>query len=125
MKSWVSSAFSETNCNAVKKETTKTSTRSLKTAKNSFDSSVPICKFTDKSSSIGLTKNLSSLAAKYKPKNRSELIVNKSKVEQLGQVLDNVISKSKGTVVILEGPSGCGKTVIIFYPHNLIFCLSI
>ena len=119
MKSWVSSAFAEnTTCTNSKSASVKKelpATRSLKTTKSSFDSSVPAFKNAEKPphiASVISRKQFVSLVDKYKPKTRADLIVNKTKTEQLSQLLDGVINKCKGSVVIIEGPSGCGKLVI-------------
>ena len=114
MKSWVSSAFSDApkDENPVKKHNAS-SAKSLKIPKSSLDSALSSFKTTEKYSSA--YKTFLPLCEKYKPKNRAELIVNKAKIDQLSQILDNVINKKKGSTIIIEGPSGCGKNVNIFF----------
>jgi hypothetical protein len=54
-----------------------------------------------------------SLFGRNEPQNRGDLVVNKSKVEQMSKILDDLLAKkNKGSIVVIEGPSGCGKYVI-------------
>lgn len=104
MKSWMSSAFGDiaddkkTKPATVTKRTARAVASSSSAAKNSF----PV----DNSKKIKLL-----LTEKYQPNSRSELIVNKAKVDQLSNLLDSAIEKKNGSIIIIEGPPGCGKTV--------------
>jgi len=117
MKSWVSSAFSDSPSEPTlpnKKPKQSVNTRSLKTSKSSLETFVAPTKTTDlfdTRNKNGDLKTFLPLAERYRPKSRAELIVNKAKIDQLSQLLDNVIIKKKGTIIILDGPSGCGKNV--------------
>lgn len=51
------------------------------------------------------------LADKYSPTSRAELVVNKSKIEQLSSLIDEITNKSRGSILLIDGPTGCGKTV--------------
>ena len=52
------------------------------------------------------------LTVKYEPKKRIDLVVHKSKIEQLNSLIDQITSKQNGSILIIEGPPGCGKNVI-------------
>lgn len=66
------------------------------------------------SSSCGKASNneQQSLADKYMPINRADLVVHKAKVDQLSSIIDDVMARKKGTILLIDGPTGCGKTVI-------------
>ncbi len=61
-----------------------------------------------------------SLAEKYAPKSRAELVVHKAKVDQLSSLLEDIISRKKGSILLIDGPTGCGKTVIFKFPGSKI-----
>ena len=115
MKSWVSSAFSDAPTIQSLPKKSNVNTRSLKAPNSNSDSTVKSTKSAiqiDSKNKLTELKTFLPLVERYKPKSRLELIVNKAKIDQLSQVLDNVINKKKGSIVILEGPSGCGKNVL-------------
>lgn len=114
MKSWVSSAFSDAPTVQSLPKKSNVNSRSLKVSNSNSDSTVTSTKRAiqiDSKNKFTDLKTFLPLVERYKPKSRIELIVNKAKIDQLSQVLDNVINKKKGSIVILEGPSGCGKNV--------------
>ena len=51
------------------------------------------------------------LTEKYQPLKRADLVVHKSKIEQLNILIDQITSKSTGSILIVEGPPGSGKNV--------------
>lgn len=141
MKSWVSSAFSaddfsskkETKKKTVTKKTDSTITNNLNDITNSHASGTKPAKVSATAATSSYarpaqtnTANKSNicLSEKYKPKTRSDLVVNKTKVEQLSQLIDSAMQKKKGSVLIVEGPSGCGKYVgfVGFFIKKLFFC---
>jgi DNA-binding NtrC family response regulator len=123
MKSWVASAFSADDFSAKKEPKKKTSSTKTNNNLNDITNSNKLAKPSSysvaaTSSSNAFCKSNISLSEKYKPKTRNDLVVNKSKVEQLSQLIDTSMQKKKGSVLIVEGPSGCGKYVgflIFFY----------
>ncbi len=99
MKSWMSSAFGTTEPDTKKFKTTRSSSKNV---------SKKTTVMPEHATQSGYRNRLL-LAEKYAPKNRTELVVNKAKVEQLSGILDLVINKPKGSIIIMEGPPGCGK----------------
>lgn len=133
MKSWVSSAFgniqSTPSSSSVSTRPTSrnVSGRTVENASSQRVGKFPqtndenINKATVKSKSVltnnklkpepKLAKNEQSLADKYTPTNRSDLVVNKSKVDQLSSSIDEMTSRKRGSILLIDGPTGCGKTV--------------
>ena len=103
MKSWMSSAFGNiTDDKKVKSTATKRTAKTVPSSSSAAKKPFSI----DNSANIKLL-----LTEKYQPNSRSELIVNKAKVDQLSNLLDSAFEKKNGSIVIIEGPPGCGKTV--------------
>ena len=136
MKSWVSSAFSADDFSG-KKETKKkpvakkndSATNNLNDITNSHTSGTKPAKVSATAATSSYARSAQTntaskynvcLSEKYKPKTRSDLVVNKTKVEQLSQLIDTAMQKKKGSVLIVEGPSGCGKYVgfVVFLLKN-------
>jgi hypothetical protein len=129
MKSWVSSAFdnasSVPSSKAAKRETKKPTALTEKGRMNANDIDIEILhsprlnkenttqRFTSQSKKANNTKSSTgqTLCDKYEPTNRSDLVVNKAKVDQLSNILDDLIKKPKGSILVIEGPSGSGKNV--------------
>jgi hypothetical protein len=113
MKAWVSSAFdnplvstsSSNNATTTSRKTSKQ--KILKSHKSDEPINSTIC-----STSSILTKKTSTidsdslLSEKYEPKTRAELMVNKSKVDELSNFLDASIRKITPSIFILNGPPG-------------------
>lgn len=134
MKSWVSSAFGDTEILVSGKHTRS---QSRNTCANNVKSTIASQNVPKISKSNNLTNkensnqsqsgiiNLESfnskkleqninvdLASKYEPKSRAELVVHKNKIDQLNNILDDCLNKPKGSIILIEGPAGCGKYVI-------------
>lgn len=93
MKSWMSSAFSSSN---EENKVPSKATRASAIKRSAVAKSPP-------------RKPKLLIAEKYAPQTKADLVVNKAKVEQLSSLLDTVLGKPKGSIVIIEGPPGCGK----------------
>lgn len=116
MKSWVSSAFSDSSASTIKATRSKTSFQKIGknlSEKQTLSNLTNKVKETFNSPNKQKTVNSTSLAIKYEPQTRSELSVHKNKVEQLSNLLDNCLNKNKGSLILIEGPSGCGKYVAL------------
>ena len=127
MKSWVSSAFSADDFSSKKETKNKTITKKNDSATNNLNditnshtsatkpakasASAATSSYARPAQANTANKSNVCLSEKYKPKTRSDLVVNKTKVEQLSQLIDTAMLKKKGSVLIVEGPSGCGKYV--------------
>lgn len=126
MKSWISSAFdveagstsrvsssSRSSTQPKKQPPTQTQQTELRRAYNKENiPSSSLIKQTVRDN--GAKKNepeVQTLCEKYEPRSRADLVVNKNKVDQLSQILDDLTNRKKGAIVLVEGPSGCGKTV--------------
>ena len=134
MNSWISSAFSvdTSSSNSVKSNSINTKpkkatrsenkteeekicedvkhTKYLKNKENTFQQARKSS--TDVNALKNINNEFSSLFHRYEPTTRTELVVNKAKIDQLSKLLDEILSKSKGSIVVIEGPSGSGKYVI-------------
>lgn len=133
MKSWIESAFSDEPSAATSSTRTTrtrkaaTTTTAAATTKKPSSSSTTIKTSTKLppllSKIISNQENRSEqskkpqtkcpLTVKYEPKKRTDLVVHKSKVEQLSTLIDQVTSKQTGTILTIEGPPGSGKNVNI------------
>jgi hypothetical protein len=143
MKSWISSAFedssaSDASSKTARREVKKPAGTSEKSRINSSDAQIeanPLPFFNKENerhrfASQANTKQLNngksndgqSLCDKYEPKSRVDLVVNKAKVDQLSNILEDLIKKQKGSILVIEGPSGSGKNVI-FQQTIMIFNL--
>jgi DNA polymerase III delta prime subunit len=103
MKSWMSSAFGSTEVEPKKLRAPRSAAKPSSDPRPTVQ--LPPAKRAVTSSSI----NKLLLAEKYAPKHRAELVVNKAKVEQLSGILDSLLDKQAGSIIIMEGPAGCGK----------------
>lgn len=143
MKSWVSSAFGDLGSASSQTPSSKSTTRAIRTPatvattsrstqltrtaktfepENALRSQQPAAgkKLGAQRSPLkDKTNELSSLSEKYAPASRSELVVNKAKVDQLSSLVDDLVARKKGSILLIDGPTGCGKTVS--YIHQLIF----
>ena len=135
MKSWVSSAFSDdkpppsssssssqaTGIRAPLKTTTSTSLNSIEVISSSKPPMTKIPSTRAKLATVMKPETTAkrhqapvssvSLSDKYEPAQRADLVVNKSKIEQLSSALDSMMTKRVGSIMIIEGPPGCGKSV--------------
>ena len=114
MKAWVSSAFdnpivsssSNNNKNAntstVKKPPKQ---KILKSHKSDEPINSSISSILAKQTSTTIDSDLL-LSEKYEPKIRAELMVNKSKVDELSNFLDAILRKLTPSIFILNGPPG-------------------
>jgi hypothetical protein len=125
MKSWVSSAFDEANSTSsrtTRRDTAKKAAIDLpppapllskENSTKRYTASQPVSTMSrrpaQKDDHTGM-----SLCDKYEPTNRADLVVNSKKVEQLSSMLDDLIKKQKGSILVIEGPSGSGKNVNYF-----------
>lgn len=118
MNSWVSSAFTDSSIGTIK------NTRSKNLSQKSASQKQSLSNLTNKelrnkitepfnSPAKRKTENSISLSTRYEPQTRSELSVHKNKVEQLSNILDDCLNKSKGSIILIDGPSGCGKYVTL------------
>lgn len=98
MKSWVSSAFSESASNTTQPK------KIPKPSLSNKENPTPQIKKPVSPTNI-------SLAVKHEPVSRSDLVVHKNKIDQLNNLLDDVLDKSKGSIILIEGPAGSGKYV--------------
>lgn len=113
MKSWMSSAFGSDPTPDTAKKPTRTRAAAAASSKKTVPNTMPTGlakmphKFMlpDKKQVAGRLL----LAEKYEPKMRSDLIVNKAKIEQLSTMLDWATGQQTGSIIIMEGPPGCGK----------------
>ncbi|RMZ94778.1 cell cycle checkpoint RAD17 isoform X2, partial [Brachionus plicatilis] len=122
MKSWVSSAFTDSSISTAKPTRCRTSVQKPSSQKESSQKQT-LSNLTNKKLREIIaepfnpvnqnTQNSTSLANKYEPENRSELSVHKNKIEQLSNLLDDCLIKNKGSIILIEGPSGCGKFVTL------------
>lgn len=109
MKGWVSSAFENVDMLA-NASNTKKQNATLKTKFKSHKSDEPlqpVCN--QQKSSVKSSQKISDgilLAEKYEPKTRSELMVNKSKIDELSSYIDTLYFKLSPTIFILNGPPG-------------------
>ena len=114
MKSWISSAFESTCASAATQSLSSSRQSAFKKTTSSTDKSLLNMlgkeNLTVQRASAKLFDGLS-LCEKYEPKNLNDLVVNKSKVDQLSNVLDELIRRQKGSILLIEGPSGSGKYV--------------
>jgi hypothetical protein len=105
MKSWVSSAFEDPFMSSTASSGRKTTKPKLKAHKS--DETVINKSLAD---NINIKRsNINSdllLSEKYEPKTRLELMVNKSKVDELSNFLDNSFRKPIPSIFILNGPPG-------------------
>lgn len=105
MKAWVASAFDDPFASCSNNTTTGKKTYKTKSLK-AYKSDEP------KSSSTLIKKNSSIidvdllLSEKHEPKTRGELMVNKSKVDELSNFLDGCFRKVTQSIFILNGPPG-------------------
>lgn len=136
MKSWISSAFSDefkpsktngtkstsTNNKLVKATSSSFSKNEFEQVaelKNTISSSIQNINTKNKENSIstqGRSAKIAkiesiSLSQRHEPESRADLVVNKAKIDQLDKIIDDILVKKKGSIVIVEGPSGCGKYV--------------
>lgn len=134
MKSWIESAFADEPAVGPLSKVRKTTTSRKKTTPQSVINSTV---GTTKSASTKLPPLLSKiisnqptsqehhqqtnkkstsrlpLTEKYEPKKRNDLVVHKSKIDQMNTLIDQISSKQTGSILIIEGPPGCGKNVLI------------
>lgn len=144
MKSWVSSAFGELGGStssssqtpssksssrtirtpATASRNTQSTTRTTKTfeAENVLRSQQPAAgkKLGAQRSPLRDKTNELGLSDKYAPTSRSDLVVNKSKVDQLSSLIDDLVARKRGSILLIDGPTGCGKTVSY---STLLYCL--
>ena len=116
MQSWVSSAFNDSSAGTIKATRSKTSSQKIaKTVPQKQTLSNLTNKLREPFNSPVKEKTeiSTNLAIKYEPQNRLELSVHKNKVEQLSNLIDDCMTKSKGSLILIEGPSGCGKYVAL------------
>lgn len=105
MKSWMSSAFGSDPTLDTAKKPARTRAAVATSSKKAVNTMPTKFMLPDKKQVAGRFL----LAEKYEPKMRSDLIVNKAKIEQLSTMLDWAIGQQTGSILIIEGPPGCGK----------------
>ena len=103
MNAWVSSAFEDVFVSSTK--TTGKNSKSSKTKLKTHKSDEPINTKNYNSKTTNTNHDLL-LSEKYEPKTRLELMVNKSKVDELSNFLDNSFRKQIPSIFILNGPPG-------------------
>jgi hypothetical protein len=124
MKSWVSSAF-DTNQSSTRSsssssltnkkfdEKTQQSQPSQRSSQRSANNKATTSKVVSEKClmKFAQTTNNLLLSEKYKPTKRIDLVVNKTKVDQFSNLLDEIFKRDKGSILLVQGPSGCGKLV--------------
>ncbi|CAF0863650.1 unnamed protein product [Brachionus calyciflorus] len=115
MKSWVSSAFSDSAFANTTKPTRTTRASSQKQTLSNLTNKEPKAKISEPFNSPAKKQkeNTLSLSLKYEPTTRADLSVHKNKIDQLSNLLDQIISKERGSILLIEGPSGCGKYITL------------
>lgn len=135
-KAWIESAFGDdpiatassnkptrpARKTATTSSTTETKKKSTQSSSNSTKLTPLINKLINNFNNHPITANHSALSKKqietkcpltekYQPVKRADLVVHKSKIEQLSSLIDQITSKNTGSILIVEGPPGSGKNV--------------